>query len=214
MQIEALIISAGYSSRMNEFKPLMKFEGLPFILHIIFKLSRHCDKVHIVTGYRTEDIRKELNGWFHQQPETAWLEKIDGSDEEWSSLHTKVNYIFHPDFDQGMFSSLKTGLFSCQYADWILYHFVDQPHIPGEFYNSFIEQISDAFNWIQPCYQQRRGHPILFHQSLFPEILQADNSGSLYQISQNSAIKKKLWDCPYPQILQNFNSPSDLQPGV
>lgn len=213
MKIEALIISAGYSSRMIEFKPLMKFDGLPFILHIILKLSRHCDKVYIVTGYRTEDIKERLAEWFHQSPEKTWLEKIGGSAETWSALGKKVNYIFNPDYDRGMFSSLRTGLLSCQDAEWIFYHFVDQPHIPGEFYHSLIKQISSDFNWIQPCYQQRRGHPILLHQSLFSEIFEADSSSSLYQISHNSAIKKKLWDCPYPQILKNFNSPSDLQLG-
>ena len=213
MKIEAIIISAGYSSRMNEFKPLMKFEGLPFILHVILKLSNCCEKVQVVTGYRSEDTEKGLTEWLHRSPEKAWLEKIGGSSATWSDLSRKVKYIFNPDYDQGMFSSLKTGLFSCQGAEWILYHFVDQPHIPGEFYHSFIKQISDNFNWIQPCYQRRRGHPILFHQSLFSEILQADNSSSLYQISQNSTIKKKLWDCPFPQILQNFNSLLDLQPG-
>jgi molybdenum cofactor cytidylyltransferase len=213
MKIEAIVISAGYSSRMNDFKPLMKFEGLPFILQVILKLSDCCDKVHVVTGYRSEDIKEVLTEWFQRSPETAWFEKIGGSKNEWSSLLKKVKYIYNPNFEQGMFSSLKSGLFSCQDAEWILYHFVDQPHIPKEFYNSFIRQISDNFNWIQPCYQQRRGHPLLFHQSLFPEILQADSFSSLYQISQNSAIKKKLWDCPFPQILQNFNSPSDLQPG-
>ncbi|OGB69163.1 MAG: hypothetical protein A2Y94_07730 [Caldithrix sp. RBG_13_44_9] len=213
MKIEALIISAGYSSRMNDFKPLMKFNGLPFLLNIILKLYRHCEKVHVVTGYRTEDIEEVLAEWLNRQPAAGFFDSGHLSEKEWFSLKDIVHYIYHPDYDKGMFSSLQAGLAFCQKADWILYHFVDQPHIPGSFYDAFTQQISTDFNWIQPCYQQRKAHPLLLHQSLFPVILRENPSGSLYQISRNPGIKKKMWDCPYPQILQNFNSPSDLQPG-
>jgi CTP:molybdopterin cytidylyltransferase MocA len=198
---------------MNDFKPLMKFGGLPYVLNIILKLYRHCNRVHVVTGYRTEDIKETLTEWFDRQSEKGWFDRIGKSQKEWSLLRESVNYIYHPNYEQGMFSSLQAGLAHCQKTEWIIYHFVDQPHIPEAFYNSFVKQISGDSNWIQPCYQHRKGHPILLDQSLFPEILQADPSSSLYWISQSSTIKKKLWDCPYPQILQNFNSPSDLQPG-
>jgi molybdenum cofactor cytidylyltransferase len=213
MQIEALIISAGYSRRMNDFKPLLKFEGIPFILSVILKLYRHCEKINIVTGYRAEDIKAVLSEWFSHQPAEILLQANRISEDEWRTLKESVHCIYHPKYDQGMFSSFQAGLAYCQKTDWILYHFVDQPHIPGSFYSSFIKQVSTDYNWIQPRYQQQKGHPILLHKSLFPMILKEDPSQTLSWISRNPVIKSKLWDCTYPQILQDFNFPHDIPSG-
>jgi len=213
MKIEALIISAGYSRRMNDFKPLLKFEGIPFILSIILKLYHNCEKIHIVTGYRAEDLKEVLSEWFNRQPEEILPQANRISADDWHSLKQTVHYIYHPKYEQGMFSSFQAGLAHGQQADWILYHFVDQPHIPGPFYGSFIKQVSPDHNWIQPCYQQRKGHPILLHNTLFPLILKEAPSSSLSWISKNPEIKMKIWDCSYPQILQDFDFPLDILTG-
>jgi molybdenum cofactor cytidylyltransferase len=213
MKIEALIISAGYSRRMKDFKPLLKFEGIPFILSIILKLYRYCERIHIVIGYRAEEIKEVLSKWFNHPPAEILLLANRISEEEWFTLKESVHCIYHPNYDQGMFSSLQAGLVYCQNTDWILYHFVDQPHIPESFYSSFTKQISTDYDWIQPCYHQQKGHPIFLNKSLFPIILKEAPSQSLSRIFKNSVIKTKLWNCPYPQVLRDFDSPLDMQPG-
>ena len=91
-----------------------------------------------------------------------------------------------------------------------MYHFVDQPHLHQQFYSEFIKQIETKFNWIQPEYNIKKGHPILLHSSLIPNILDS-NSTSLKEISHLPEIKKKIWNCKYPQIVEDIDTNEDYQ---
>ena len=71
-----------------------------------------------------------------------------------------------------MFSSLKYGLNVEINAEWILYHFVDQPGLPEEFYQEFTEQMDNDYDWIQPSYNSKNGHPLLLQSSIFNSILE------------------------------------------
>ena len=61
MKIGGLIVAAGLSSRMKNFKPLMTIDDKPLILHTIDSLRRSGIKdVCVVLGYRGEEIEKAL----------------------------------------------------------------------------------------------------------------------------------------------------------
>ena len=109
-----------------------------------------------------------------------------------------------------MFSSLQVGLKQMSTCDWLLYHFVDQPHLPQNFYTGLINQIEKYYHWIQPEYNTKKGHPILLHNSMFPKILDS-TSTSLKEISQSSEIKKKIWNCSYPQVVEDIDTNEDYQ---
>jgi molybdenum cofactor cytidylyltransferase len=208
--ISSLIISAGFSARMKEFKPLKKYADLPFIINIITKLSTISTEIFIVTGYRGEDIQGEVNRWLQREPRDSWLEPPLFSRKDWHSIQDRVYYVHNSDYKKGMFGSLQRGLEHLQSASWILYHFVDQPNIPFSFYTDFAAQSDESFNWIQPRFEGKNGHPLLFHQEIIPLILNEPVSGNLKKVSRSKEIYKKFWDCKYPQILQDFDTPSDL----
>ena len=65
--INALLISAGFSGRMGDFKPLIKYEDETFVSKITSKLLTVCEKVTIVTGYRNYDIEEEINNSFSEE---------------------------------------------------------------------------------------------------------------------------------------------------
>ena len=109
-----------------------------------------------------------------------------------------------------MFLSLQTGLKKISNCDWLLYQFVDQPHIPEIFYKEIIKQIDNNIDWIQPAYNQKKGHPILLRKSLFSVILDSKIK-SLKEISQSSIIKKKIWNCTYPQVVEDIDTREDYQ---
>lgn len=209
-EINALIISAGFSSRMKSFKPLMLFEELPFIISVICKTSQICRNLYIVTGYREEDVREEILKWLDKQPDQQALKSVNLSITEWKKLHLKVNFIYNEHYQHGMFSSLKIGLKHIGKTDWILYHFVDQPHIPADFYPLFKEQLDDQYHWIQPCYQKTNAHPIMIRWDLGEKISKSENVDNLKSFSQNQHIKKKFWNCDYPQVLSDFDTPDSL----
>jgi molybdenum cofactor cytidylyltransferase len=208
--VNGLIISAGFSSRMNHFKPLMEYQGMPFLLNIILKIFPVCKDIMIVTGYRSEEVHQEIDLLLSGKPKINWLKTTTFLPEDWGRIRNNISYAFNPDFKYGMFSSLQTGLREETQSDWTLYHFVDQPQIPAPFYPEFIQQINNNVDLIQPRFEGKRAHPILFNQKVKQLILDATGDQNLKLILQNKPLKKKYWDCSYPEILIDFDTPADL----
>ncbi len=181
---------------MTELKALMAFKGKPFLGSIIQKLASVCESIVVVTGHESEKIQKEtqtfLNGQTHLE-------------------NKKIIWSFNPDYQKGMFSSLQTGLQALEKNAWVLYHFVDQPTLPAKFYFDFISELDDKYDWLQPTYQAKNGHPILFSPNVARDILNAQTSQSLREIKKNKKISKKYWTCNFPQVLQDFNSIEDIK---
>ena len=96
-------------------------------------------------------------------------------------------------------------------TDWILYHFVDQPHIPVSFYFEFVEQIDPEYDWIQPRYKSKNGHPVIFNKKFAGNIINEKMNSNMKSCSQKKSVKKKLWECGYPEVLLNFNAPDDVK---
>ncbi|MDZ7765977.1 MAG: NTP transferase domain-containing protein [Melioribacteraceae bacterium] len=86
-----------------------------------------------------------------------------------------IKFVFNENYKSGMFTSLQAGLTNTN-TNWYLYHFVDQPSLPLNFYSDFANQIDDQSNWIQPTYQNRKGHPILFDNYVKEMILKEVNT--------------------------------------
>ena len=179
---------------MENFKPLLEYNRNTFITSILEKLYPFCDSIGIVTGFKSEEVKYEIKMFINE----ANLDK------------SKIQIIYNPDYEKGMYSSLLAGLKDLLDCDWLLYHFVDQPHIPAGFYTDFTKQIEDSLDWIQPKYNQMKGHPILLKKSLFGQILES-KINSLKEISQSRSIKKKIWNCAYPQIVEDIDTKEDYQ---
>ena len=190
-----LLIAAGLSSRMGKPKALLLKDDLPFAIVILYKMLLVCDRVVVVLGHNADKVKKDLKDFIHK------------SDE----LRLRINFVTNEDFEKGMFSSLKCGLNVEINAEWILYHFVDQPGLPEEFYQEFTEQMYNEYDWIQPSYNGKNGHPLLLQSSIFNSILELPDNSSLKEISMNNKTKKKFWDCKYKEILQDLDFPSDLK---
>ncbi len=173
---------------MGKFKPLINHNGKSFIQNIVLKLDSVCEKIIIVTGFNKTEVENNLN-----QLKTA-----------------NVEFVFNPEFEKGMFTSLKTGLKRAANSDWILYHFVDQPGLSEKFYTNFIQKIDDLHNWIQPSFRKQSGHPILIHKTLFNLILNSYAQTSLREVSKNPVVKKKFWECEFEEILQDIDNETDL----
>ncbi len=85
-KIRGIILSAGLSGRMGKFKPLLNFKGKSFIQNVGLKLNSVCDKMIIVTGYKTNAVEENVNEL---------------------NIHPKIEYVFNPDFEKGMFTLYK-----------------------------------------------------------------------------------------------------------
>jgi molybdenum cofactor cytidylyltransferase len=190
-----LILSAGLSGRMKMFKPLANYKGKTFIHNIILMLNPVCEKIFVVTGFNSEKLKEEVTKTFSKNEE----------------LLSKLNFVHNENYEQGMFTSLQKGINAASDCDWILYHFVDQPGMPDNFYREFVKQIDSEHNWIQPSYNNRHGHPILLGKDLFELIIKSSPDASLRDINKNPLVKRKFWECDYKEIFQDIDTKIDLE---
>ena len=198
--ISGLLVSAGFSERMGQFKPLMHYNGKSFVVTIAEKLSEVCNRVVIVTGFQDEKIEEEINSQFSS---------VSGGFS--SQLLERIKCAYNPNFVQGMFSSLQAGLKELKNSDWILYHFVDQPFHEEKFYNELVAQIDDNYDWVQPCYEGKEGHPVLFSKNIFKDIINSSPNSSLKKIKEENNVKIKRWECIYSAILKDFDYKEDIK---
>jgi len=194
-KIHSLILSAGLSGRMNKFKPLANYFGKTFIHNIILKLNPFSEKIFVVTGFNSEKLKEEVDKTFIGEKE----------------IFSKLNFVYNENYEQGMFTSLQKGIAKAANCDWILYHFVDQPGLPGKFYKDFVKQIDVNYNWIQPTYKNRHGHPILLGKDLFELIINSSVESNLREISNNLIVKKKYWESGYKEIFQDIDTEEDYK---
>ncbi|MEK6552693.1 MAG: nucleotidyltransferase family protein [Bacteroidota bacterium] len=187
--INGLLISAGVSGRMGQFKPLMLYKDKSFVVTIVEKILRVCEKVVVVTGFKSDEVKSVCS-----------LQFAD-----------RVECVFNPNYEHGMFTSLQAGLKKLEDSDWILYHFVDQPFHQEKFYQELTAQIENNVDWVQPVYKDKEGHPVLFKKNIFEKILTADPSSSLRLIRDDGDTKKKKWECSYSHILNDFDTQEDLK---
>lgn len=192
IKVIGLIIAAGFSSRMGKFKPLIDWNEKPFLTNIIDKLKLVCDKIVIVTGYNSEAIEKYYSDL--KQPNK-----------------NKIKLIKNSDYEKGMFTSLKAGLNKITENSWVLYHLVDQPNLPNEFYQEFVAQVDETHNWIQPTFKRRKGHPILFNKKVISLILKSEDNSNLRIVSLSNKTIKKYWKCDYKEVHSDFDTPKDLE---
>lgn len=137
--ITAIILSAGLSSRMGDFKPLLSLEGKLFLERIIaLYRSAGIQDIRVVAGHRAGDVM-------------ALAERCG------------ARAVLNPDFAHGMFSSVVAGVsdISPDCAGFFI-HPVDIPLVRCQ---SLID-LQNAFKYgkasiCYPTFLEERGHPPL-----------------------------------------------------
>ena len=137
--LTAIILSAGLSSRLGDFKPLLPLGGKLFLERVIaLYRSAGIQDIRVVTGYRAADVMA-----------------IAG--------RCGARSIFNPGFDQGMFSSVIAGVSDLsQDCAGFFIHPVDIPLVRRQtlidLQNAFkLGKISVCY----PTFLETRGHPPL-----------------------------------------------------
>lgn len=203
MKISGLLLASGLSTRITKFKPLLQFENKSFLITILNKLEIVVSEIVVVVGHNhdaiVEALEKRYDARAKQVMEAVW------------EINSNIRIVYNNNYKKGMFTSLQKGCELFVDNDWVFYHFVDQPTIPQEFYHKFVGTVDKSVDWIQPNYQSRNGHPILFNRKILDQILESENSLNLKQIRDNKEIIKKIWECNYPQILQDIDTDEDYR---
>jgi molybdenum cofactor cytidylyltransferase len=160
--IGALILAAGYSSRMGRSKALLPFGEQTVVARVVgnFRLAA-IDRIAVVTGHQAEQLEALLGD-------------------------LGVGAIANPDYDQGMYSSVQAGVAALPAeVDACFLLPVDIPLVRPATIAALAAHF-DAHHapLTYPRFGGRRGHPPLIARSLFAEILAGQGDGGLRALLQ------------------------------
>ncbi len=187
-KISAVILAAGFSSRMGDFKPLMDLAGRSVLAHSVqnFRDAGVRD-ILAVTGHRAQEVRAEA-------------ERLG------------ISSMYNARHEQGMFSSVCVALpsvfgqspLSGPDAFFILP--VDVPLVRPSTIAALIEAYDGRIAY--PCFEGERGHPPLIPAGLIPKILNHDGQGGLKSLLETCpSLDVPVWD---RGVLVDADTPGDF----
>ncbi len=164
LTIGALIVAAGMSTRMKDFKQLMKIGDLTMAERVVVNFRRVGVKdIVMVTGFQAKLLEKELQRY-------------------------GITFLRNEDYETTqMFDSVKIGLdYLKDRCDRVLFCPVDVPFFSDETVDRLLEQEGQ---WVYPFCNGRIGHPIRIDTELIPKILSYAGEGGLKGALDSLGIK-------------------------
>ena len=174
VSIGAVILAAGMSKRMGQPKVLMRLNGktlvhYPIQLAIIHQLQ----PIVVIAGKHIDEMKKSLK------------------------VTQGIDFVFNPDYESGMASSLKLGIQTVgAKVDAVIVFLADQPFIPNEVVQSLIDHYmlhkEEGVRIVRPQYDGVLGHPILFDRSVFNEFNMINGDQGGRNVIQNNIKYLKI----------------------
>ena len=151
--IVAVVLSAGESSRMGRPKALLPIDGQTFIERIVAALKQtKVGKIIVILGHNFRELEAKIS-------------------------HLPVKILINTDYKQGQLSSLQLAVRDLQAdadCDGMLVHLVDHPYLAPALVQEMIRRFYETKKRIiVPRYHGKRGHPVIFSNTLFGELLSA-----------------------------------------
>ncbi len=184
--LSAIILAAGYSSRMGCFKPLLPLAGKPLVQRAIELFqSAGISDIRVVTGHRSRTLNATI-------------------------VRLGASPVKNPAFSEGMFSSIQTGIrkVSKQCAGFFILP-VDIPLVRTHTVSRLVADFQHHPNRIlYPNYLGQRGHPPLIPSHLSADILHWNQPGGLRAFLAHHAAAAV--DVPMADrfILQDLDTPA------
>lgn len=173
----SIILAAGYSSRMGDFKPLLKIGETTAIEYLIDTMAGcGIESVVAVTGYKREEVIHAL--------------KRSGKDHCGMSIYE----VYNSKFEEGMFSSIKAGLKYCEdkgilsdlNVNGVLIVPVDCPAVSESTIKCMIDRANTDEDkcpcFMVPAFKGKKGHPLYISKKIIPEIIAHNGLGGLKAI--------------------------------
>ena len=186
--ISAILLAAGQSKRMGgENKLTKKIQGVPLIKHSVKNiLASSVDELIIVLGYQKEIIEKVID------------------------KNEKIKFVFNKDFENGMASSIKTGLNNLsEKTEAFFICLGDMPMVNHDIYNQLIKSKNNK-EIIVPTYKGQQGNPVLFNKSMKEKVI--DISGDIgakkiLELNKDKILNLEVND---QSITKGFNTQDDF----
>src|SRR4030095_3514202 len=187
--ISAILLAAGESRRMGEFKQLLHFGSKTFVEQCVDILTEtKVGEIIVVTGHRDADLRRVVG-----------------------DCHVK--YAYNPDYSLGMATSIKCGVQAVNVGSQaFLIALVDQPQITAEVIGRIIQEYERMPpKIVVPTNDGTKGHPILLDASLKDEILRLDPEEGLRQLVHRHSDSITKVDVSSRTVLEDCDFPEDYR---
>jgi molybdenum cofactor cytidylyltransferase len=188
--LAAIILAGGESRRMGVPKALLPYRGRTFVEHLL-EVTRHprVGVTRIVVGAHANEIREKL------------------------SAHA-VEIVVNADWAKGQLSSIQAGIRSLPDGgnDGMILAPVDHPIVSAALVAQLIREFDSSGKAIVlPTFHGRRGHPLIFRASLYPELLQASPEVGARQVVWAHADEVREVPTEEEGVVLNINDPAALE---
>ena len=185
--ITAIILAAGYSERMKQYKPLLDLGGRPVIERVISAfMGAGIAHIHVVAGYCKEKLIQALAG-------------------------LSVRIIINDRYAAGMFSSVQAGVKSLDSSSEAFFLMpADVPLVRPETIRYMVDVYSRRRGKILiPVFGSRRGHPPLVAGRFAGPIIDYDGENGLSGVFGLYNADIVTLPVPDSNILLDMDTPED-----
>lgn len=176
----ALVLSGGASRRMGRDKARLPYRGTTYLGYILDQLGDLGLPVGVVSRSPLEPRSGVLN-WVNADPE------------------------------RGQLSSLQVGLRELLDYEWVMVALVDHPTVAPQTYRTLMEAArrGGCSLW-SPSYLRRAGHPVVFDQAIYADLLAAPLEEGARWAVRRHASRRCFVEVDDPGILKDIDTPQDL----
>jgi molybdenum cofactor cytidylyltransferase len=161
MNIEAVVLAAGYSSRADAFKLELDINGKTVIEHCIESMIDLCSRIIVVGGYQIEKIIEILR------------------------KYPQIEVVLNSRYAEGMFTSVKEGIRHVR-GDRVFFTPGDYPLISPEVCKRLLTTDGEI---VIPVFGGRKGHPVLLSGHIAAELLMEDDRYNLRDFIQRKGFQ-------------------------
>ncbi|TVR69962.1 MAG: nucleotidyltransferase family protein [Spirochaetaceae bacterium] len=223
-QVDCIVPAAGLSTRMGPSglpKPLVELRGKPLLVNALGNALQVCRRCIVVTGHRHGEIEEYL---------LASRSRGDTGDVDFS----RVEAVFNPDYQRGMFSSIRAGAQHVS-SDWFFVAPADMPFLDPSVFRALLDAAEAALPEggppgeamkggaalkgdaapvaFFPEYRGRRGHPVLISREVIPAMSGPSRSGGNWGSMRDFLADRETRVLPVESegILLDVDTPGSLE---
>lgn len=191
-----IVPAAGLSSRMDEWKPLLRFRDRTIIEQVVAVAASVCAPVVVVAGYRGGELAQLLQR--HPLPG-------DSAERAKNTVHI----VYNADYERGMFSSIRAGLGFMAEPSPTFIALADMPWVEAQDFTSLAEALEreQGCDAVRHRYGEAPGHPVLLSARVVEKAREAPPDDSMLNILSSFAVC--FQDTDYSRVVDDIDTPSD-----
>lgn len=183
----AIVLAAGMSTRMGEFKQLLPIGGKPTVCRIVDVLAPLLERVVVVVGHRADEVERALG-----QRTAICLRNGRYRDGMLSSVQCAVRYLG-------------------EQANYLIC-LGDQPSLGEDSVRAVLGAGEGAGEGIVvPTFAGKRGHPLFLHRRYYRAIVDLPEGVGLNSITRSHPHDTLEVPVGGREILQDMDTPQDYQ---